>query len=76
MSPVYTDRNVPVRTCVGCRRRKPASDMVRYVWDASAQTVVLDSSRKRSGRGAWMCDDPKCQQRAERTRAFNRAFRL
>ncbi|WP_083940243.1 YlxR family protein [Saccharomonospora saliphila] len=63
----------PVRTCVGCRRRASAGELVRVV--ATDGRLVVDERRRLPGRGAWLHPDPGCLSRAERRRAFPRALR-
>ncbi|HEX5740038.1 MAG TPA: YlxR family protein [Pilimelia sp.] len=67
----------PVRTCIGCRQRAPASQLVRVVArDAGEGWLVQPDPRRRlSGRGAHLHPDPACLALAERRRAFGRAFR-
>ncbi|MEX0913598.1 MAG: YlxR family protein [Demequina sp.] len=63
----------PVRTCVGCRGRAPRSVLVRVVLDGSQ--AVVDPSASRSGRGAWLHQDPDCLAQALQRRAIGRALR-
>ncbi|HEX2857347.1 MAG TPA: YlxR family protein [Propionibacteriaceae bacterium] len=63
----------PVRTCVGCRRAVPASDLVRYV--DSPEGPVPDPGHRLPGRGAWLHDDPACRAAAERRNALARSLR-
>ena len=61
----------PVRTCVGCRQRRPQSALVRCVLTAEGRAVV---DRTAPGRGAWLCDPPgPCFGLAVRRKAFERA---
>lgn len=64
---------VPVRTCVGCRRRGEQEDVVRLALEGSQ--VVLDAARRKPGRGAWLHPRRSCFEAAISKRAFNRAFR-
>ncbi|TAM88249.1 MAG: YlxR family protein [Jatrophihabitans sp.] len=74
---------VPVRTCIGCRRRAAAAELLRVVVapDATrsapggALPVVPDPRHRASGRGAWLHRDPECVDLAQRRRAFARALR-
>jgi predicted RNA-binding protein YlxR (DUF448 family) len=50
--------HIPVRTCVGCRRRRPKPEMIRL----TAQGVELDG-RAHPGRGLYLCLDPACVQK-------------
>jgi len=69
----------PVRTCVGCRKRAQASELLRVVAverDGGEFAVEPDPARIRPGRGAHLHPDPACLALAERRRAFGRALRV
>lgn len=68
----------PVRTCVGCRKRELAVELLRVVAvDGNGkQAVTVDPARKLPGRGAWLHPDPQCLDAAIRRRAFARALRI
>lgn len=36
--------------------------------------ILLDSTGKKSGRGAYVCPDPECLKKARRSKALERAF--
>ncbi len=71
-------RTLPVRTCVGCRQRAPASALLRIVAVQAPAGLRLepDPTRRQPGRGAHLHPDPACLALAERRRAFGRALRL
>lgn len=63
----------PVRTCTGCRRRRPKRELVRFV---SVDGVLThDPSGRAPGRGAYTCAKPACFEQARARRAFSRALR-
>jgi uncharacterized protein len=64
----------PVRTCVGCRARVPAGQLLRVV--ARDGAVLPDSGRRQPGRGAHLHPTADCLELAERRRAFPRALRV
>ena len=68
----------PVRTCVGCRKRELAVELLRVVAvDGNGEyAVTVDPARKLPGRGAWLHPDPACLDAAIRRRAFARALRI
>ncbi|VEG26891.1 YlxR family protein [Actinomyces howellii] len=66
--------HVPVRTCVGCRRRAPRAQLLRLVLTDGGELSV-DARAVRPGRGAWIHPDPACLDLAERRRALGRALR-
>ncbi|HKS48534.1 MAG TPA: YlxR family protein [Amycolatopsis sp.] len=68
------DGETPIRTCVGCRKRASAGELLRVV--AMGGWLVVDERRRLPGRGAWLHPDPGCLARAERRRAFPRALRI
>ncbi|MEU2000150.1 YlxR family protein [Rhodococcus sp. NPDC019627] len=69
----------PVRTCIGCRERALALDLLRVVVSESGpqgHILVPDPRRRLPGRGAWLHPDQACLSLAERRRAFGRALRV
>ncbi|WP_370375163.1 YlxR family protein [Mycolicibacterium sp. CR10] len=69
----------PVRTCIGCRKRELAVELLRVVAVDGGNgqwAVTVDAARTLPGRGAWLHRDPECLQAAVRRRAFGRALRI
>ena len=64
----------PIRTCLGCRARRPTTAMLRLVRGAGG-VVVVDRRRTAGGRGAYVCEDPGCLERAVRGGRLAHAFR-
>ena len=62
----------PRRTCVGCRRVAPGDALVRLT--LVGERVALADPHP-SGRGAWLCPQPECLEKATRRRALDRALR-
>jgi predicted RNA-binding protein YlxR (DUF448 family) len=56
-------RRVPQRTCIACRRVKDKQALVRLVRTAGGN-VEIDSVGKKQGRGAYICPDPVCWEKA------------
>ncbi|RMH39407.1 MAG: YlxR family protein [Deltaproteobacteria bacterium] len=69
-----TGKHIPIRTCVGCRRRDAQERLVRIAVDQGRP--VVDPMRKRPGRGAYVHADPVCATRAVRGRGLARGLRL
>ena len=63
----------PIRTCVGCGRKAPQRELLRFV--APTGVLELDSARRLPGRGAYTCRRPFCFEKAEARRAFARTLR-
>ena len=68
--------NQPERTCIGCRKKGPRSELLRLVAEGSGSTAVLvDERRRMAGRGAWLHPSESCLALAIKRRAFGRALR-
>jgi uncharacterized protein len=61
----------PIRSCVGCGRKAPQSELLRFV----AEDGKLVSGTGKPGRGAYTCRRLPCFERAVARRAFNRTLR-
>ena len=68
----------PVRTCVGCRKRELAVELLRVVAvDGNGEhAVTVDAARRLPGRGAWLHPTQVCLDAAIRRQAFARALRI
>ena len=64
----------PVRTCVGCGVKKDKAQLIRIVRTADGE-IKADITGKSDGRGAYLCRDIACLERAVRRSGFNRTFR-
>jgi len=56
-------KRVPQRTCVACRRVGDKRQLVRVVRNAAGD-VEIDTTGKKEGRGAYICPDPACWEKA------------
>jgi len=63
----------PTRTCVACRTERDKRDLVRIVRGAEG-SVTLDPTGRAAGRGAYLCADPTCWTKAQKSRAIQRAL--
>jgi predicted RNA-binding protein YlxR (DUF448 family) len=68
---------VPIRTCIACRRRDAAAEMVRLrlrpgQQDGQFEIVVGEST---TGRGASLHVQPACLDRGLRPDVLSRAFK-
>ena len=66
-------KKIPQRQCMGCRERKAKRDMLRVVRQTDG-TVSLDFGGKVNGRGAYVCPDPECLKKAQKSRALERCL--
>ena len=56
---------MPQRTCVGCRTVRPKAELVRLA-RARDGSVVVDRATNAPGRGAYVCRDTACIERARK----------
>jgi len=54
-----TGYHIPHRTCLACRAVRPKRELVRLVY-TSPDTVEIDHSGKREGRGVYLCPSSEC----------------
>ena len=57
--------HVPIRMCIGCRGRKNKEGLMRFARDREG-IIVFDRDKKMSGRGFYLCPDPKCFKSAKK----------
>lgn len=76
---IQRERLASVRTCIGCRERELAVELLRLVAVSTGNgqfAVAVDTARRLPGRGAWLHRDHRCLSAAVRRRAFARALRI
>ena len=64
----------PLRTCIGCGSEKETKELIRIVRTPEGE-YHIDTGGKRNGRGAYICPDPACFEKALRQKALGRSFR-
>ncbi len=68
-------KTVPQRQCIGCMEMKPKNMLIRVVKSPEGE-VSLDVTGKKNGRGAYLCHDPKCLEKAIKAKKLQRAFSM
>lgn len=63
--------STPVRTCAGCGRKAPKSELVRF----TAPDGLLTAGETLPGRGVYTCRRLSCYERALSRRAFSRTLK-
>lgn len=66
-------KKLPMRMCSGCGERKQKKELVRVVRSPEGE-ISMDSTGKKSGRGAYICPDSGCLQKARKARRLERSF--
>lgn len=68
------EKRVPQRKCVGCGEMIGKKGAVRVVRDKDGNFSV-DPTGKKSGRGAYICNDMKCLELALKGKKLERSFK-
>lgn len=66
-------RKIPMRMCVACRQMRPKAELVRTVKTPDG-AVVPFAGNKVNGRGAYICRDVACVEKARKSGALSRAL--
>ncbi len=66
-------KKIPMRMCVACREMKTKKELVRIVRTPEGP-VEADLTGKKNGRGAYLCRNAECLEKAVKIRALDRAL--
>lgn len=66
-------KKVPLRMCIGCQEMKPKRELTRVV-RTPQDTVEIDPTGKKSGRGAYICPNEECLQKAIKGKRLERSL--
>ena len=69
------NKNIPMRQCVGCGSMKTKKEMMRVLKTAE-EGIVLDTTGKKNGRGAYLCVSMECLQKARKNKGLERSFKM
>lgn len=64
-------KKIPMRMCTGCMEMKPKKELVRVVRNKEGE-VSVDLTGKKPGRGAYVCKNSECLQKALKTKRLDR----
>ena len=68
------NRKVPLRKCTGCREMKSKKELIRIVRNDEGE-FSLDFTGKKQGRGAYVCPNLDCLEKAHRSKGLERSFK-
>lgn len=68
-------KKIPMRMCTGCMEMKPKKELIRVVKNPE-EGVVVDLTGKKAGRGAYICKDTGCLEKAIKTRKLGRSLEV
>ena len=67
-------KKIPMRQCVGCNEMKSKKEMLRIL-KTPEDEIVLDDTGKKNGRGAYICRNKECLEKAHKQKGMERSFK-
>ena len=65
-------KKIPMRMCLACREMKPKKELIRIV--KSQDGICIDTTGKKNGRGAYICDDIKCLEKVIKSKRLEKVL--
>ena len=69
------NKKIPMRQCIGCGEMKPKKEMIRVIKTAEDE-IILDTTGRKNGRGAYICTGSECLQKAIKCKGLERSFKM
>ncbi len=69
------NKKIPMRQCIGCGASKSKKELMRILHTPEG-TFVLDVTGKKNGRGAYVCKNRECLEKAVKTKGLERSFKM
>ncbi|MCI8327739.1 MAG: YlxR family protein [Lachnospiraceae bacterium] len=69
------NKKIPMRQCVGCNEMRSKREMIR-VLKTTEEEIVLDTTGKKNGRGAYICPSSECLERAKKSKGLERSLKM
>ncbi len=66
-------KKMPQRTCMGCNVKKDKNEFIRIVKNKDGE-INIDKTGKMPGRGAYLCDNVECLEKAMKTKRIDKVF--
>jgi len=68
------NKKIPLRQCVGCGEMKAKKELIRII--KAEDEVLLDATGRKNGRGAYICANPQCLQKARKSKGLERSLKV
>ena len=66
-------KKIPLRRCLGCYESKPKMELCRVVRKTDGE-ICIDKTGKINGRGAYICHNIECLEKAIKGKKLEREF--
>lgn len=67
-------KKIPMRKCVGCNEMKEKKELIR-VLKTPEDEIILDTTGRANGRGAYICNNPECLKKAIKNKGLERSLK-
>lgn len=67
-------KKIPLRQCIGCGEMKSKKEMIRVL--KTEEGIVLDTTGRKNGRGAYICPSMECFKKAVKNKGLERSFKM
>ena len=67
-------KKIPMRKCTGCQEMKSKKELIRIVRNDEGE-FSLDATGKKPGRGAYICGNADCLEKAFKNKGLERSFK-
>lgn len=67
------NKKKPARTCIACGEQKEKKELLRIVRTPEGN-IEADLTGKKNGRGAYICKNEECLNKAIKTKKLERVF--
>lgn len=67
-------KKIPTRKCVGCGEMKEKKELVRVIKTPEGD-IVLDTTGRANGRGAYICNNAECFKKAQKNKGLERSLK-
>lgn len=64
-----------MRQCVGCREMRAKRELIRVIHTAENE-ILIDSTGKKNGRGAYLCPNRECLGKAMKNKGLDRSLKM
>jgi len=68
-------KKIPLRICTGCGESKPKKELIRIL-RTPEEEIVVDTTGKKNGRGAYICCSVDCLHKAMKSRGLERSLKV
>lgn len=68
-------KKIPQRQCIGCGEMKSKREMIRVI-KTNEEQIFMDATGKKNGRGAYICPNLSCLNKAIKNKGLERSFKM